>query len=269
MEARNAAEDLPLVVDVPVGPIGVIVILVHAREGEPVVVDAGGVVAGDRSAPRRPSGNAATWGPSCDFRDDVAGERRSGDRAAVGLRRPRIVDRLHPALRRRSRTSSCEKSPSRSSAVGSVRIRFTGSRRFCPSYEKKLKTLFLMIGLPTGDAPHVVADQRGRGRGGIGPGVQLGIAAEIVGRSVPVVRPRLHLHGDDAAGGVADTRRRWRSAARSARRPSPSSEHSSSWAPRYWACRRPGCRSSAACRRRRRAATRPSGGTGFARPMWR
>src|SRR5262249_118699 len=55
-------------------------------------------------------------------------------------------------------------------------------------------------------APDVVANQRGRRRGGIGPGVELGIAAEIVRRAMPVVASALHLHGDDPARRVPEFR---------------------------------------------------------------
>ena len=90
---RNATEDFPFIVDVPIGAVGPVVVVVNAGEGETVVVDLGGVIAGTIGCPdilKETEGN----GVHLRAGDDVADEGHPGDRGAVDLGGEGIVDGL-------------------------------------------------------------------------------------------------------------------------------------------------------------------------------
>src|SRR5260370_38187012 len=75
MKTREASEDLPLVVHIPIQAVREIVILIHAREGKPVVIDTRRIVAWPV---RRPNvlqeSNRAGIKP--ELRNEIAGKRR-------------------------------------------------------------------------------------------------------------------------------------------------------------------------------------------------
>ena len=202
LEAADARERLPLVVDVPV----------HARREVQVlevellvvleIVEAGAIVAGRVGRPEarhelRAERIEAVRG------DSVAGERVANDLTVrTEPRRPGIVDDAKRPVgveRLREVAGPLERRRHRQRA----RQHFGDARRFDAREQEHAVAAKRHPERAAGLAVRVVAVLTGHT---IGDGVPVGVAADVVAGAVIRVRSRLQRHADDAAGAVPELR---------------------------------------------------------------